>query len=782
MSFQAEDIRLLARGRWLDILSTLGGINSQDLHSRHHACPHCGGDNRFRFDDKNGDGTWYCNQCGGNSGSGGGGDGFLLLQRVTGWDFNNTVNAVGEWLNAPISANDNRPRKALPPPSVKKEVQHWHAIVPMPEEALELLREQYVNVWNPKKEEDADYGGSNLRPELVTIVRKADSTPVGAVLRCKLSDGKKWTPQVVYATDDRTGETRLVMQALPSPKPLVGSETVAQATTVVLVEGEKTREAAARLISWPCLTWVGGSKGINLADWTVIDGRKVVIWPDADMEGWTAAQEIAAKLNPKGCQIRIVRPPEDVKKGWDLADAKDEGWDKARVLEYLKANLEEPGHPFRKLPPATEKLAKAPDQDNVPAERSYSDDHYMRRGNMFPDDWLEVSGKQNKPKDTIENCECMLKYYGIVARYNIVNKAVEVNIPGETFSIDNAANVTLAHLISIAQRNSFPVAHIQDYIKALAEKNAYNPVANWIESKPWNGQDWLGEFLMTVKSPNGDLKDLLIKRWMVQAVAAIYQPPPFSAHGILVFQGAQGVGKTTWISRLMPSMLSSQYISTGQVLDPGNKDSIISSVTKWVVELGELGSTLRKDVDRIKAFVTNSYDRVRRPYDRVESEYPRKTVFFASVNDTQFLKDDSGNRRFWVVETSEIEYLHDIDMQQVWAHVLHLWRNGERSYLSADERQLLDKSNEEYMEHDPMEEELGRYDWNAHSSTWRRMSATDILRELKYTSPNRGQATQLGKYLRKRGLVPHKSNGIRYFNVPPISTATTGTQQSWYND
>lgn len=388
---------------------------------------------------------------------------------------------------------------------------------------------------------------------------------------------------------------------------------------------------------------------------------------------------------------------------------------------------------------------------------------------MVRDDWFETAIKSGKPKNTIENCECLLGFYSMMPRYNIIKKSVEIPIPGEEFSIDNLGNATLSHVRSVANRNDFAVGEIEGYIKAIAERNAYNPVANWIESIPWDGVDRVHDYYNTITSANKPLKELLMRRWAVSAIAALFQPPPFAAHGILVLQGTQGKGKTTWLQRLMPPDLSSQYIRLGMDLDPGDKDQVIGAITNWIVELGELGSSLRKDIDKLKAFCTNPFDRIRRPYDRLESEYARKTVFYASVNDACFLRDDTGNRRFWVIQADEINAFHDIDTQQLWAQFLTIWRSGERHYLNHEEQAMLEVSNGDFREHDPVEEMIGtKLDWETDESLWVRRSATQLLIAFGFKNPTRSQATMLAKSLISRGRLPHKSGSLRYFNVPPI--------------
>ena len=114
---------------------------------------------------------------------------------------------------------------------------------------------------------------------------------------------------------------------------------------------------------------------------------------------------------------------------------------------------------------------------------------------------------------------------------------------------------------------------------------------------------------------------------MVAAAA----PAGVATQGVLTFSGAQGIGKTTWIMRLMPRKLD--VILTGHTLDTKNKDSVYLALSNLICELGELDATMRKsDIAALKAFVTQQEDKLRRPYMAKESEFVRRTSFCATVN------------------------------------------------------------------------------------------------------------------------------------------------------
>ena len=171
-----------------------------------------------------------------------------------------------------------------------------------------------------------------------------------------------------YAVRYQQGEDKVVIPffkqfgeawkagAAPEPRHLYNLHFLNKSpeSPVLVIEGEKAADAARILAgqSYICVTWPGGCKAADKADWKILKGRSVVIWPDADEPGRKAAltvQEQCVKVGVKS--FKIVEPPKDVKPGWDLADAKVEGWTAEKVLEYInrsKTDGNQKNNPSRK--------------------------------------------------------------------------------------------------------------------------------------------------------------------------------------------------------------------------------------------------------------------------------------------------------------------------------------------------------------------------------------------------------------------------------------------------
>ena len=389
---------------------------------------------------------------------------------------------------------------------------------------------------------------------------------------------------------------------------------------------------------------------------------------------------------------------------------------------------------------------------------------------------IDVNNK-GKPLNTLENMQEIIERIGVIARYNVINKQIELLIPNSKFSVDNQANAALAHVLSWVNRFGMSTGNVQDYITAIADNNQYNPVANWILSKEWDGRTRMESFFNTIKErepkvleDGRQLKEILLMRWMVSCVSAVFNPDGISAHGVLVLQGDQYLGKTKWMKSLAPKELG--VIKDGITLNPSDKDSVMQCVRNWIVELGELDATFRKsDIASLKSFITSDRDVLRRPYARLESEFARRTVFFASVNPKQFLHDPTGNRRFWTIECDYIDHSHTIDMQQLWREVYEqLYKKGVKCYLEPDEMAALNSRNESHTSDEPIQDMIDTsYNWLAPKTSWNfKSTATDICTMAGMIKPTKSDINSAAQHVEKKyGVKTTHSNGRKFWLMPP---------------
>jgi len=816
MSFDALAVKNTARGRWREILTSMAKVPDSYLVNRHGPCPNCTSpehraeSDRFRFDDRNGDGTWYCNQCGGKEGRGGGGDGFLLIMRMTGWGFSDTVNAVGNWLNG-IDPEHDMPRWKSP---VYKEperpIDTWTPIIPVPSEADTIRVGIAHKIWNPKYvSSNGEIGRwSEITPSHVAKIIDTKKVMHGVVVRFELVENdkrKKFPIQCCFCANRETGETRWVMCGIPAPKPLYGIDSLNDCTHALVVLGERKRDLLQEKLEFPVVSIVGGDGAVKANDWSPLVGKMVCVWPDNDKSAWTAAQRICDILGHEN--TCVLRPIKGTEPKWDCGNAIESGWTDDQILEYISTTKEDPGFPFElsdypiaeevlpdwvtddfSVPQKVEVLEIEPDKEKRKAKDekfvsraeeirlsvNHGDpiEYVSKHARMELEQWPDVlEGKKKLVKlNTTLNFKTLMDFYGVSFKYDILKKSIEISIPELSTTVDNSANVQLAFLKNICHTNNFSTSEVDLYTKSLADINAVNPVANWIDSFVWDGRDRIRQLLDTIETPSPQMRDLLVTKWLVQAVAALYQPPPFSAHGVLVFHGKQGKGKTSWVKRLLPKHLSFGYIAEGISLDPTLKDSVIGAIRNWICELGELESTMRRDLARLKAYIPKYYDELRLPYDRVPSTYLRKTVFFASVNQDHFLRDETGDRRWWVIDTTKINYEHNIDLGQLWSQVKNLYLSGFRYWLNEDETVTLNTSNIEWREVNENDDLLeDRYNWDAPKELWVNKTATDVIIDLGLKLDHK-VVTGMGMAMARNINIPkiRTKGGRRLWSMPPL--------------
>ncbi|WP_299079492.1 VapE domain-containing protein [uncultured Fretibacterium sp.] len=388
--------------------------------------------------------------------------------------------------------------------------------------------------------------------------------------------------------------------------------------------------------------------------------------------------------------------------------------------------------------------------------------------------------KNGAPMGTLENLQVLLRHEKIGVWYDEIKKDVCYSLPetmeGGKFGKDNQANSIFALVVSLCERYRFPTANLDAYLVAIADENRKNPVTDWIRLRAWDGKDRIGELAETLTLAEwfpAKLERLLLTRWLISAVAACVADA-FKTRGVLVLQGPQAIGKTSWFASLVPS--SSGWFLDGVALDPEDKDSLKRVISHWIIELGELEATFKKaDINKLKSYITSPVDVVRLPWARKFSDFPRRTVFCASVNQAEFLVDTTGNSRWWCLPCRSINYKHGIDLQQLWAQALSLYRAGEPWWLTRDEERDLDDLNRYFEAGDEIEDLIaGGWNWDEYERDlevnlggW--MNATAILKSCGMQNPTKMQVRRAGEVLRKlTGREPERrgKSGDRCYWMP----------------
>ncbi|HEV2174355.1 MAG TPA: virulence-associated E family protein [Nitrospira sp.] len=256
---------------------------------------------------------------------------------------------------------------------------------------------------------------------------------------------------------------------------------------------------------------------------------------------------------------------------------------------------------------------------------------------------------------------------------------------------------------------------ISQSVETVAHENEYHPVVEYLNSLDWDGESrldtWLQDYLGCAANDTQSERYLaeVGRCTLISAVARAYKPG-CKVDTCLILEGGQGRFKSTAVRTLAGDWY------TDDLRDITSKDASLQIQT-WVVELSELDSLTRAEASHIKAFISRQVDRFRPPYGKRIEEYPRPGIFIGTVNPSEYLKDDTGARRFWPVETGHIhvEWLAQ-DRDQLWAEAKTLYLMGSPWWMDSGARAELAKPMEESRRvKDPWEDEVMNFA-NAHVS------------------------------------------------------------------
>ena len=223
----------------------------------------------------------------------------------------------------------------------------WVPICPVPDDAPRWLPGVKGRVWNIKR----GRWWEGLAPSRADAYLDPDGALLGYVLRVDMGDDDKITPVVTWCIGPH-GQAQWCLQTFPDPRPLFGLDQLAAkpSAPVLIVEGEKCAAiGAGALPMYGVSTWVGGSHGVKHADWSPLEGRDVVLWPDAIdgigamlgyIDGSGLLHEGVAQLAYRaGCASLRVVDVAGMPKGWDIADALADGWTAKQLATWARSRV-----------------------------------------------------------------------------------------------------------------------------------------------------------------------------------------------------------------------------------------------------------------------------------------------------------------------------------------------------------------------------------------------------------------------------------------------------------
>lgn len=231
---------------------------------------------------------------------------------------------------------------------------------------------------------------------------------------------------------------------------------------------------------------------------------------------------------------------------------------------------------------------------------------------------------------------------------------------------------------------------IQTVIEAVMHVSMlkkYHVVRDWLNTLQWDGRErldyWLLEFL-NAEGPEDYIK-AVSRKTLVAAVKRVFEPGCKFDY-MTVLEGNQGIGKSTALA-----VLAGEWFSDS-IGDIENKDVINQIQSKWIIEVGEMAAANRSEVNSLKLFTSRQVDRARVAFARTAENYPRQCIFIGTTNNDTYLKDETGNRRFWPVRVGDV-YLESLraHREQIWAEAVHRYKAGEKLWLDDKKLEIIAK-------------------------------------------------------------------------------------------
>ncbi len=404
---------------------------------------------------------------------------------------------------------------------------------------------------------------------------------------------------------------------------------------------------------------------------------------------------------------------------------------------------------------------------------------------------LECSGKygEGPPKTTLKNTVLVLEnagaldvfkrdlfsrrdFYGIDAPWG--------GVKGEALTDDDSVKVK--HWLAHEYQFEPSVNTVMEAMAFIAARNSFHPIRDELEAlPPWDGvgriDTWLAKYFKA-KGPDEYLAQLF-RKWLVASVTRTYVPG-FKFDWMPIFEGMQGTGKSSFGAILF----GEKYFLDG--LPPlTDKDAALALQGIRCVEFGELDSLRRNEMEVTKAFVTRQTDKVRPPYGIRWLESHRQCIFFGTTNKSEYLKDNSGNRRFNPVKIGKLNFGALVrDRDQLWAEALFIYRNGlcgplylegeahetakefQEDKMVVDDSRIMAERLREFFEREKLKPENERFN----AEKFKLLNLFDAMGPLNKFPENPHQMHAAAGALKLIGALNWKSDGRKYWKID------TGTQ------
>ena len=276
---------------------------------------------------------------------------------------------------------------------------------------------------------------------------------------------------------------------------------------------------------------------------------------------------------------------------------------------------------------------------------------------------------------------------------------------------------------------------INDALAAVLTRHRYHPIKDYLNSLRWDGVPRLDRLIIDyIGADDTPINRVMTRKHFTAAVTRIFRPGCKYDY-CLILTGPEGSGKSTLLNKMGGEWFNDSVVTTE------GKEGMDQLRRAWIVEMGELSSIKRSDVEQVKSYLSKQVDIYRAAYERRTNEHPRQCVFCGTTNEQFFLKGNTGNRRFWVIAVNPVFRKYsdwtgalDRDRDQLWAEAVHYYKQGEKLYLDKDMEDEARQRQAEYNDDhdDPLAEILDQFldmklppDWSTYDLRRRRAWLTN---------------------------------------------------------
>lgn len=242
---------------------------------------------------------------------------------------------------------------------------------------------------------------------------------------------------------------------------------------------------------------------------------------------------------------------------------------------------------------------------------------------------------------------------------------------------------------------------VYDAVNIVADTHSFHPVREYLSRCTWDGTPRVDTFLIDyMGAEDNEYTRAVTRKTLVAAVARVVRPG-IKFDYMLTLKGAQGIGKSSIFRKLAGKWYSDTVNSFS------GKESYEQARGIWIGEAGELSGLKKSEVNDIKAYLSRQVDRYRPAYGRRVNEFPRQCIFVGTTNEAEFLRDATGNRRWWVVDTPNkprLDQWEDLTpeiVMQIWGEAVELYKKGETLRLSPRLEAMAQQVQASYEEENP---------------------------------------------------------------------------------